>query len=74
VYQEPKLRPSLLELKERVQEGLTTAVGVASGGESWEEFVEPGPETEEWDADAWDDDEPETLMIGLKNLMWTTWN
>jgi hypothetical protein len=73
VYQEPKLRPSLLELKERVQEGLRMAVGVTRGGESWEEFVEPGSETEEWDADAWDD-EPETLMIGSKNLMWTMWN
>lgn len=67
VYQEPNLRPGLLELKERVREGLRIAGG---GGERWEGFLESGPETQEWDADSWEDDEPETLMSGLKNLVW----
>lgn len=49
VYQDAKFRPSLLQLKERAQEGLRIAVEAVPEGEPWEDFVHPGPEPPEWD-------------------------
>jgi hypothetical protein len=45
LYEDPELRPGLLDLKDKVQKGLKAANDAQPGGESWENFFAPEPES-----------------------------
>lgn len=44
----PDLRPDLLTLKARIQDGLRVANSVGARSEPWENFVHPGPDEAEF--------------------------
>jgi hypothetical protein len=45
LYEDPELRPGLLDLKAKVRNGLRAAYEAQPGGESWENFFAPEPES-----------------------------
>lgn len=46
LYENPQLRPGLLELKDRVHEGLKAAKAEQPGAEPWDDFLAPEPESD----------------------------